>query len=118
MSLKIGGHLFTGPFELDSTKVPANRIPAVFAIICRAGEPWNPTFRVIDIGASAPAGTYFADHLDRPRWERDNDGKLGVYLLELGRSDGYDQAARERLAAALRERFPPPSAMVPIHGGM
>lgn len=117
MSLKIGSHLFTGPFDLKNAVTAPNHHPRVFAIVCRAGAPWNPTFRLIDLGVTPPGGWRPEEDAARQRWELENDGKLGVYFFELDPFLGQDRNTGTRIAAEIRTLYPPPHAMIPIHGG-
>jgi len=106
MSLKLGGHLFTGPFPIDATEVRANQAPVVFAIVAKGGPPFAPVFRVVDIGASPDDGIRFVAHPRRADWSAPPGESLGLYLLSLPRSE-YALADRERLTAELREQYPP-----------
>jgi len=111
MSLKLAGHLFTGPFPIDSTELRANQTPVVFAIIAKGGPAWSPVFRVVDVGASPDEGIRFVAHVRRADWTAEPGETLGLYLLELARS-AYALADRERLAAELRGRYDPPNGLV------
>src|SRR5215475_1426332 len=111
MSLKLGGHLFTGPFPIDTTEVRANQAPVVFAIVAKGGPPFAPTFRVVDLGASPDDGIRFAAHPRRADWSAQPGESLDLYLLNLARSE-YPLPDRERLAAALREQYDPPNGRV------
>lgn len=115
MSLKIGDHLFTGPFQVDKTRVRANHPPAVYAIICKGGQPWDPTFRLLDVGETGENGIVFAEHERLAQWEADNDGELCVYLLQRESNDRFDLEARESLVEDLRTRYDPPQGMVQLH---
>lgn len=117
MSLKIGAYLFTGPFEFKGATTAPNHRPRVFAIVCRSGAPWNPTFRLIDLGITPPGGWHPEEDAAYPSWERENDGKLGVYFLELDPFLGQDRVEGTRITTEIRTLYPPPSAMIPIHGG-
>ena len=108
MSLKLGGHLFTGPSPIDATEVRANQAPVVFAIVAKGGPAFAPVFRVVDIGASPDEGVRFAAHPRRADWTAQPGESLGLYLLSLPRSE-YALADRERLAAALQQQYDPPN---------
>jgi hypothetical protein len=112
MSLKLdGGHLFTGPFPIETTAVRANKMPVVYAIIAKGGQSWAPAFRVINIGASPDEGIDLAKHPSRPDWQAAPGEVLGVYLLYLPRSE-HSQADRERLAQELLALYQPPNNLV------
>lgn len=117
MSLMIGKYLFTGPFELEKMQIRKNHTPAVYAIVCRSGEPWNPTFTAIDFGESGENGIVFANHLDREYWDSQNNGELGVYLLV--ETELNAQGVENRLAVVneLQNSFPSGNANIPISGG-
>jgi hypothetical protein len=111
MSLKLGGHLFTGPFPAETVAVRANKVPVVYAIIAKGGQPWAPRFRVVDVGASPDDGISLADHPSRPNWRAAEGEVVGAYLLYLPRS-GYTQMDRERLAQELVGLYKPPNDYV------
>lgn len=111
MSLKLGGHLFTGPFPVDSVVVRANKVPVVYAIIAKGGQSWAPRFRVIDVGASPDSGISLADHPSRPNWLGAEGEAVGAYMLSLPRSE-HSQVDRERLAGELRGLYGAPNNYV------
>jgi hypothetical protein len=112
MSLKLGGgHLFTGPFPIETTVVRANKVPVVYAIVAKGGQSWAPAFRVIDVGASPDEGIDLGKHPSRPEWQAVAGGAPGVYLLYLPRSE-YSQKDRERLAQELLALYQPPNNLV------
>ncbi len=113
MALKLGGHLFTGPFPIETTHVRGNQPPVVFAIIAKEGEAWSPSFRVVDIGYSDDAGLRFADHPRRAEWAAAGgvEAKISVFLFYAPKS-AYSSADRERLAAELTEKYDPPRGLV------
>jgi hypothetical protein len=111
MSLKLGGHLFTGPFTIDTAEIRANQIPAVYAIIARGGPSWAPVFRVVDVQASPDQGLRFADHPSRSNWTGEANESLAIYLLNLPRSE-FRTADRERIAQQLRQHYSPPKGFV------
>jgi hypothetical protein len=111
MSLKLAGHLFTGPLPIDSTEVRANQTPVVFAVIAKGGPAWAPVFRVVDIGVSPDEGMRFAAHARRADWTAQVGESLGLYLLDLPRST-YSLADRERLSVELRQQYDPPHGRV------
>lgn len=108
MALKLAGHLFTGPFPIDTTEVRSNQSPVVYAIIAKAGDPWSPTFRVVDVGFSDASGVRFADLPNRASWSAQNGAQLGVYLYYAPRSE-YSDEQRRALAENLRQRYDPPN---------
>jgi hypothetical protein len=107
MALKLSGRLFTGPFPIETTEVRNNQVPVVYAIIAKGGEPWAPTFRVIDIGFSEDAGVRFADLPECARWREQGGDQLGVYLFYAPRSE-YSLEQRRSLAEKLRQAHNPP----------
>lgn len=113
MALKLAGHLFTGPFPVETTQVRSNQAPVVFAIIAKEGEPWAPSFRVIDIGFSEDQGLRFSEHSRRAAWgaEAGGEAKLGVYLFYAPKSE-YALADRQSLAAELTQKYDPPRGLV------
>jgi hypothetical protein len=111
MSVKLAGHLFTGPFPVDATEVRANNIPVVYAIIAKAGQAWAPTFRLVDVGASPDQGLRFADHPQRAAWEAPPGEAVSVYLLNMPRGK-YAAQDRERLAEEIRRQYDRPRGMI------
>src|SRR5712691_4124901 len=111
MSLKLAGRLFTGPLPCDSTEIRANQTPVVYAIIAKGGKPWEPVFRVVDVGASPDEGIRFASHPDRSDWLLQSGETLGVYLLNVPRS-AYTVADRVRLALEFRRQHDTPRGMI------
>lgn len=113
MALKLAGHLFTGPFPIETTQVRSNQPPVVFAIIAKEGEAWAPSFRVIDIGFSEDVGLRFADHPNHAQWTEaaGATGQIGVYLFYAPKSE-YALADRQRLASELALRYDPPRGLV------
>jgi hypothetical protein len=108
MALKLRGHLFTGPFPIDTTEVRSNQAPVVYAIIAKGGDPWAPTFRIIDIGFSEDDGLRFADLPSRESWSAAGDGQLSVYLFYAPRSE-YSLEQRRTMAEELRAKYEPPN---------
>jgi hypothetical protein len=117
MGLKIANHLFYGPFPVDTVTVRANQAPVVFAIVSRGGEPWLPTFRLIDIGASGDDGIVLAQHPRRAAWTADPNGELQAYLLDVPRKQ-VDAEHRRRLAEEIRAALAPAGGDIPLSGGM
>jgi len=116
MSLKIKNFLLTGPFGIDETTVRANQDPAVFAIVSKGGEPWNPTFKVLDVGETGDAGTVFANHPNRSAWAEGADGKLGIYFLTFSRKDGHAAASRLAVVEQIREALKATGGVIPLQG--
>jgi hypothetical protein len=116
MGLKISGRLFYGPYPIEKVVVKKNHAPAVFAIVSRTGDPWNPLFRLIDVGFSGGDGMVLADHPCRVEWERENDGVLQVYLLDLKRHEGDPVARAQAIIEEYRERYRPPKGFVSLAG--
>jgi hypothetical protein len=108
MALKLSGFLFTGPFPIDTTEVRKNQAPVVYAIIAKGGEPWAPTFRVVDIGFSDDQGMRFADLPGRAQWVQQYGGQVGVYLFYALRSE-YSLEQRRAMAENLRQKHDPPN---------
>lgn len=114
MGLKIAGTLFYGPHSLDEVIVKKNHHPAIYAIVCRTGEPWNPLFRLLDIDFSGTQGMVLADDPRRQQWERENDGLLQVYLLDLKRRDGEISEQAKTVIAECRRRYQPPKGFISL----
>jgi len=111
MSLKLAGHLFTGPFPIDGTEIRPNQSPVVYAVIAKGGPSWAPVFRVVAIGSSPDAGIRFAAHPDRSRWVARSGEALGIYLFYARRSE-FSATDREEMAADLRRRYTPPNSFI------
>ena len=111
MALKLAGYLFTGPFPIETTEIRSNQAPVVYAIIAKGGDPWAPTFRVIDVGSSHDEGVRFADLPDCAAWKQTGGAHVAVYLFYAPRSQ-YSADDRRAMAAALRERYDPPQGFV------
>ena len=117
MSLKIGQRLFTGPMNLSEAKVRANQPPLVFAVVCKAGPPWNPVFRLIDVDVTEPGGTVFAQHARRALWEKESDGTLALYFLEPDKGQKIEAEERAAVVADLRRHYEPPKGIITLVGG-
>jgi len=111
MGLKLAGHLFTGPFPIETTEVRANQVPVVYAIIAKGGPPWAPVFRVVHVGSSPESGTRFAEHPNRADWSAGPGETLSVYLFYARRSE-YSAADREEFARELRQTYSPPNEAI------
>jgi hypothetical protein len=111
MSLKLAGHLFTGPFAIDTAEVRANQVPVVYAIIAKGGQSWAPVFRVVDVQASPDCGVRFADHPSRRNWTAEANERIAVYLFYTPRSE-FAAADRERFAEELRRIYDPPRGFI------
>ena len=116
MGLKISGRLFYGPSPIDKVVIKKNHAPAVFAIVSRTGDPWNPLFRLIDVGFSGTEGMVLADHPRRTVWEAENDGVLQVYLLDLKRHEGDPATRAQAIIEEYRERYQPPKGFISLAG--
>jgi hypothetical protein len=114
MGLKISGRLFYGPSSIDQVVIKKNHSPAVFAIVSRAGDPWNPIFRLLDIGFSGSDGMVLAENPGVSAWEAENDGVLQVYLLDLKRKDGDPAARAQAIIEEYRERYHPPKGLISL----
>lgn len=118
MGLKLSNFLFTGPFNIEETIVRGNQNPVVFAIISKEGEPWNPSFRLLDVGVSDLEGVRFSTHTDRPMWETEANGDIGIYLLDFPRKDPDLLEKRIKVVATLKSMFNPPNGTIPLQGNM
>jgi hypothetical protein len=118
MALKIAGHLFTGPLKLTETRIRANQIPVVYAIICKFGQPWDPRFRLIDVGESGGQNLDFSTHARLSEWETASDGELSVYFLYMSTKDGYSAEDRQRIADQLRQQYDPPKGVMSVAAGV
>jgi len=114
MGLKIAGHLFYGPFPVEKVAIKKNHTPALFAIVCRTGESWNPTFRLIDIGFSGADGITLAQHPPRAAWVAENDGLLQVYLLEIEAHEGDVGSRAAAIIELCRNRYQPPRGIISL----
>jgi hypothetical protein len=108
MALKLAGRLFTGPFPIDTTEVRGNQAPVVYAIIAKQGEPWAPSFRVVDIGYSEESGVRFSEMPNRSSWSAQDGAQVGVYLFYAPRSE-YSLEQRRALTEELRQTYDPPN---------
>jgi hypothetical protein len=116
MGLKISGRLFYGPSAIDKVVIKKNHAPAVFAIVSRTGDPWNPLFRLIDVGFSGTDGMVLAEHPLRAAWEAENDGVLQVYLLDLKRHEGDPAARAQAIIEEYRQHYQPPRGFISLAG--
>lgn len=108
MALKLSGYLFTGPFPIGTTEIRSNQAPVVYAIIAKGGEPWAPSFRVIDIGFSEDKGLRFADLPNQAQWVELYGRQTSVYLFYAPKSE-YSTDLRRALAESLRQKYDPPN---------
>ncbi len=115
MSLKIKNHLFTGPFDIESASVRANQDPAVYAVVAKGGEPWNPVFKVLETGDTGEAGLKFTEHPHKASWTETAAGKPGVYLLHFSRKE---VSASERAAVldTIRAALDTTGGVIPMGG--
>jgi hypothetical protein len=112
MSLTIAGGLFTGPFPLDKAAVRANQDPAIYAIVVKQGQAWDPRFHLLDVGETGEAGMIFARHPARARWEAVAAGRAPmVYFHAMSRAEA-DAAAREGVLTRLRDAYPEPNLVI------
>lgn len=114
MGLKISGRLFYGPLPVDQVAVKKNHSPVVFAIVSRTGEPWNPGFRLLDVGYSGTEGMILSAHPKVGQWQAENDGELQVYLLDLKRHDGDPKTRAEAIVEEYRARYQPPKGFISL----
>jgi hypothetical protein len=106
MSLKLAGHLFTGPYSIDTAEVRSNQSPVVYAVVAKGGPSWSPVFRVLDVGASPESGIRFANHPRRGSWCAGEGESLSVYMLAMPRSE-FSAGDRESIVVQLREKMDP-----------
>jgi hypothetical protein len=116
MALKISGHLFTGPYDLDKTVVRRNHLPVIYAVLSKEGPPWDPMFRVIDVGASGEEGIAFGLDARRDGWKAGAKGQVCLYMMPLETSEYRTLEEREALADALRAQHAPPNDIIGISG--
>jgi hypothetical protein len=114
VALKIAGHLFTGPHNIDKTVVRANHLPVVFAIISKEGAPWDPQFRLIDVGYSEAGGLVFAEAAKSAQWRRDCKGTLCLFLLPMDESNGYKESDRSVISEHIRALHTAPNDLIGI----
>lgn len=114
MGLKISGRLFYGPLSFDQVIVKKNHSPVVFAVVSRTGDPWNPNFRLLDIGYSGSDGMVLSQHANVGRWQAENDGVLQIYLLDLKRQDGDPAERAAALIAEYRAKYQPPKGSISL----
>lgn len=113
MGLTIGNHLFYGPFQIEKVVIRKNHHPAVFAVVSRSGEPWNPIFRLLDVGYSGTEGMTAAEHPLSGKWREENDGALQIYLYDLEKGD--DVAVRAAaMIDELNAQYSPPKGTISI----
>tara|TARA_A100001015_G_C15030764_1_gene733101 strand:- start:836 stop:1177 length:342 start_codon:yes stop_codon:yes gene_type:complete len=113
MALKLGNHLFYGPFLIEKVNIRQNQTPVIFAIVSKSGEAWNPEFRLVDAGASGEGGLILSAHPNFAQWHN-QVGELQVYLLDVRGSSAKGLAAREKLAKEIAEFFAPPDNIIPL----
>jgi hypothetical protein len=116
MAIKIAGRLFTGPMPIATTTVRRNHNPAVYVVISKAGQSWNPTFRVIDVGETAGADLSFAEHPRLSDWEKTKDGELGIYILSLRKDEPRSDADRAAMVEDIRRLYDPPNGFISVAG--
>jgi hypothetical protein len=114
MGLKISGRLFYGPSPIEDVVVKKNHSPVVFAIVSRGGEPWNPVFRLLDVGFSGTEGIVLSDHPSVPQWKTENDGILQVYLLDLKRKDGDPAERADVIIREFQAKYQPPKGTISL----
>jgi len=114
MGLKIGNLLFYGPFAVEKVTIRKNQHPAVFAVVSRSGEPWNPAFRLLDVGFSGPDGMIAAEHPHLSRWREANDGALQIYLFDLQAKSSDAAASASAIVDDLIALYSPPHGMISI----
>jgi hypothetical protein len=116
MSLTIAGRLFTGPFNLETTVVRPNHQPAVFAIVAKRGEPWDPQFIMIGSGETGESGLVFSSHASRAVWEQTAGEQRPTVYLHTMPKISCGAADRETLVAELRKAYPEPNILIREQG--
>lgn len=81
MSLKLSNHLFTGPFDVLSHVVRKNHRLQLFAIVLKSGEPWAPSFDVIETGVANNSPLSDPEDVQRKAWSESCGGENCLYLL-------------------------------------
>jgi hypothetical protein len=114
VALKIAGHLFNGPHDIDTTVVRANHRPVVYAVISKEGAPWDPQFRLIDIDCSEAGGLVFSEHAKNQQWRRDCKGTLCLFLLPMDEGGGYKESDRSVIAERIRTLHRAPNDLITI----
>lgn len=110
MALKIAGRLFTGPVPVTEAVVAPNHQPAVFAVVSKEGDPWDPRFRLVAVGQTGESGTCFASHPDAAQWQG-NGPCVGVYLFAVPRDEG-GEVEREEIVTDILAQYSPPHAVI------
>jgi hypothetical protein len=96
MSIKIGGHVFDGPFT--TTKDLMND-PGVFAVIVAKDDRGT----LIDVGESNNVGECIETHKSRTKWsEFASTGKLCFAVLY---TPSFDEAERSSIEQEIRSHF-------------
>lgn len=118
MSLKLQNFLFSGPYDPARTIVRKNKAACVFAVISREGKPYNPDFRVIDIGDTRGDTVAFAEHPDLSAWQAEAGGELGLYFFRPDAGEPEASAIRSHVVAVLRGIYTPPTGIIAIDGSV
>jgi hypothetical protein len=105
--IKISDVDFEGPYNIDSTVIPASKA-AVYVIICSK----DSKYYVKDVGESGEAGIRLSNHDRRSCWKDNCSGSLSVYLCYMPSSEGYDAASRRKLEKVIREQYNPPCGKI------
>lgn len=96
MSIKIGEHVFDGPFT--TTKDLMND-PGVFAVIVAKNDKGT----LIDVGESNNVGECIESHKSRARWDKfAATGKLCFAVLY---TPSFDQAERSSIEQEIRSQY-------------
>lgn len=114
MGLTIGKHLFYGPSSVDEVVIRKNHHPVVFAVVAKSGDPWNPIFRLLDVGFSGADGMVAREHHRRPEWEANCDGALQIYLLDMQSKASVSAAIADAIITDLSSRYDPPNGIISI----
>ncbi len=118
MSLKLLQLLFTGPFDPGEAIVRSNKAACVFAVISREGKPYNPRFRVIDIGDTGGETVAFRDHPKLQDWRHESTGELGIYFYRPETREPQASEQRAQVVDELTAFYTPPKGVVAIDGAV
>jgi len=116
MGLKILGHLFTGPYEIESLAFRENQDPAIFAIVLNCGPAWDPVFRLVDIQDTGEDGLRLSNHPRYDEWISGKQGTISAYYISLSSAQGFDVAGRAKIMEEIRIEFSPPNDTISISG--
>jgi len=96
LAIKIQGYLFTGPFDIGTTKIRENQKPVVYLVVDKHGEAWDPNYKVLAAGDTAGEAVVFADIPDAGAWQQRAVGSVSLYFYtseQPGEAAAADRAA-------------------------